>query len=158
MKEINHKVFGRIKFDYSWEGEQEINFFGKKRLITLVINGEEDANFEQSQIDSFINFFNNKEKYLLEAEAEIFRYYEEVCPEYRDRLEDSADEFAPIISSREEVAKLVEFTQIIFPYSFGKDIKKVGLLLKCTWEPEHGLAVKFVNEEIVEVGYQDIVL
>ena len=95
---------------------------------------------------------------MSEAENEIFKYYQEVCPEYRDKLEDSADEFAPIISGREEVAKLVELTQIIFPYSFGKDIKRVGLLLNCTWEPEHGLAVKFVNEEIVKVGYQDIVL
>lgn len=158
MKEINHKVFGKIKFDYSWEGEQEVYFFGKKRLITLIINGEEDANFEQSQIDSFISFFNNKDKYLLEAENEIFKYYQKVCPDYRDRLEDSADEFAPILLRREEIAKLIELTQIIFPYSFGKNIRKVGLLLNCTWEQEHGLAVKFENDETVEVGYQDIVL
>lgn len=158
MKKINHIVFGRLKFDYSWEREEEIKFFEKKRLITLVINGEENEIFEQSQIDSFRKFFNNKEKYLSEAENEILKYYQEVCPEYRDKLEDSADEFAPIISGSEEVAKLVEITQIIFPYSFGKDIKRVGLLLNCTWEPEHGLAVKFVNEEIVKVGYQDIVL
>jgi hypothetical protein len=53
---------------------------------------------------------------------------------------------------------LIELNQIIFPYSFGEDIRKVGLLLNCTWEPEHGLALKFENEMVVEVGYQDIVL
>jgi hypothetical protein len=158
MKEINHDIFGRITFDYSWEREQEINFFGKKSLITLVINGEEDTDFEQSQINSFINFMANKNKYLAEAEKEIFKYYQEVCPEYRDRLGDTADEFAPIVSSNEEIGNLAELTQIIFPYSFGKETRKVGLLLNCTWEPEHGLAVKFVNEEITKVGYQDIVL
>ncbi|WP_425557580.1 DUF6985 domain-containing protein [Herbaspirillum huttiense] len=34
----------------------------------------------------------------------------------------------------------------------------VGVLFQCTWEPELGLAVKFVNEEVEEVGTQDIVL
>lgn len=158
MKKVNHKVFGQIKFDYLWEGESEIRFFGKNKLVTLLIKGEETADFEQSQIDSYIKFFNNKDKLLLEAEKEIFKYYQDICWDYRDRLEDSADEFAPIISSKEEIAKLVEINQIIFPYSFGKEIRKVGLLLNCTWEPEHGLAVKFENEKIVEVGYQDIVL
>jgi hypothetical protein len=32
------------------------------------------------------------------------------------------------------------------------------MLFECTWEEEHGLAVKFENEKVVEVGYQDIVL
>jgi hypothetical protein len=158
VNEINHEVLGKIKFDYSWEGEKKVSFFGKNRLITLIINGEEDGDFEQSQIDAFVKFFNDKEKLLLEAEDEIYKYYQDVCLDYRDRLEDSADEFAPSISNKKEIANLVELNQIIFPYAFGKNVRKVGLLLNCTWEPEHGLAVKFENEKIVEVGYQDIVL
>jgi len=31
----------------------------------------------------------------------------------------------------------------------------VGFLLECSWEPEHGLGVKFTNDE-VEMGTQDI--
>jgi len=158
VKEINHEVLGRVKFDYSWEKKRVVSLFGKDRLITVIINGEEDGEFEQSQIDAFIRFFNDKENLLVKAENEIYKYYQDVCLEYRGRLEDSADEFAPIVSNKEELAKLVEINQIIFPYSFGKEIRKVGLLLNCTWEPEHGLAVKFENEKIIEVGYQDIVL
>ncbi len=158
MKEINHEVLGRIKFDYSWEGERKVSFFGENRLITLIINGEGDEDFEQNQIDAFVKFFDDNENLLLKAEDEIYEYYQDVCLDYRERLEDSADEFAPIISNKEEIAKLVELNQIIIPYSFGKDVRIVGLLLNCTWEPEHGLAVKFENERIVEVGYQDIVL
>lgn len=158
MMEIDHEIFGKIQFDYSWERIVKVAFGGKERLVTLVINGEEDASFEQSQINSFIKFFNDKDKYLLEAENEIFKYYQEVCSDYRDRLEEDVDEFAPIVSGKKEFDKLVELTQIFIPYSFGEDIRKVGLLFNCTWEPEHGLAVKFINEEIVEVGYQDIIL
>lgn len=158
MKNIDHEIFGQIKFDYLWEGERKVDFFGGNRLIKLLITGEENADFEQSQIDSFINFFNDRDKLLLEAEEAIFNYYQDICWDYRDRLDDAADEFVPIIANKDEVAKLVEIEQIIFPYSFGKDTRKVGLLLNCTWEREHGLAVKFENEKIVEVGYQDIVL
>lgn len=41
---------------------------------------------------------------------------------------------------------------------FDEDVRQVGLLLKCTWEPEHGLAVKVEDEKVIEVSYQDIVL
>ncbi|WP_407665834.1 DUF6985 domain-containing protein [Mycolicibacterium aubagnense] len=34
----------------------------------------------------------------------------------------------------------------------------IGLLFDCTWEPELGVAVKFVDETVAEVGPQDIVL
>lgn len=158
MKEINHKVFGKVQYDFSWERQRQVIFFGKKILVTLIINGEEDAKFEQSQIEAFRNFFNNEEEFLTVAEEEIFRYYQDICLDYRDRLDDSADELAPVISKKEDVAKLVDLNQIIFPYSFDEDIRRVGLLLNCTWEPEHGLALKFENELVVEVGYQDIVL
>lgn len=159
MNEISHAVFGSIKLSHHWwEGNREVIFFKKNIKVNIGINGKDNAVFEQTQIDAFKNFFNNIEKILLEAEKAIYSYYQEVCPDYRDRLEDSADEFAPIITSNEEVASLVQLTEVIFPWSFGKDVREIGLLLNCIWEPEHGLAVKFVNEEVVEVGYQDIVL
>ena len=41
---------------------------------------------------------------------------------------------------------------------FGRDIREFGILCECTWEIEHGLAIKYQNEEVVEVGYQDIII
>jgi hypothetical protein len=34
----------------------------------------------------------------------------------------------------------------------------VGLLFDCSWDVSLGLAVKFINEHLSEVGTQDIVL
>lgn len=65
---------------------------------------------------------------------------------------------APTISTKDEIANIVEPKQLIFPMVFDEDVSHVGLLLECTWEPEHGLAVKIEDEEIIEVGFQDIVL
>ena len=57
-----------------------------------------------------------------------------------------------------KINKLVYPKQILFPMVFGDMIREFGLLCECTWEEEHGLAVKYQNEEVVEVGYQDIII
>jgi hypothetical protein len=124
-------------------------------VITIGINGTKEAEFEQTQIDAFSRFLQNIEKLLLDVELSIYEYYQEVYLDYRERREDSADKVAPIISSVEEAGNLVQLNEIIFPWSFKTGIRQVGLLLNCTWEPEHGLAVKFEDEKIVEVGYRD---
>jgi hypothetical protein len=93
------------------------------------------------------------------AEDAILNYYFEVYEDYRQRLiEKFADKMAPILSTKDEIADIVEPKQLIFPMVFEEEVRQVGLLLECSWEPEHGLAVKFEDEEIVEVGFQDIVL
>lgn len=159
MNKIEHKIFGLLERNHHWwEKDVYVKFFDKNIKIRVAINGEEDARFDQIQIDAFKQFFDNVEKLILAAENSIYNYYQEECPDYRDRLEDSADQFAPIISSAKELSELVQLKEVIFPWPLKGFVRKVGLLLSCTWEPEHGLAVVFEDEEIVDVGYQDIIL
>lgn len=158
MKEINHEVFGKIKYDHSWEGEKEVSFLGDRKKIAFVIKGSENAEFENAQIVAFEHFFNSFENLILLAQSKIFDYYNEVCEEYRKMLGESANELAPLIMNVKELNNLIELKELIFIRSRGKDIRKVGILYECTWEEEHGLAVKFENEKVVDVGYQDIVL
>ena len=88
---------------------------------------------------------------------------EEVCSSitgvYRERLGDQfKDKSAPIINTREELNSVVDPRQVLFPMVFGNKVREFGILCECTWEEEHGLAVKYQNEEVVEVGYQDIII
>lgn len=158
VKKIEHEVFGALEFDYLWEGNKIVDFYKRKKNVIIAVDGEENANFEQSQIDSYIKFFENQKQYLLEAEEKIFEYYQKICLEYRNMLGELADKFVPIVSRKEDMQGLVELEQITFPEPYGEEERVVGLLLNCSWEPEHGLGVKFLNEKIVEVGFQDIVL
>lgn len=99
------------------------------------------------------------ENMITKIEDAIFDYYQEVYMEYRDMVgEDEADKIAPIIENKEEMGKLVEPTQLTIRRVRKNGIRRIGLLFNCTWEIEHGLAVKIEDEEIVEVGFQDIVL
>jgi hypothetical protein len=158
MKKINHEVFGEIEYDYAWNGFKNILFMGKEKIVKLIIDGDEDESFEETQIEAYKKLVQYEKELIKKAEEAIFDYYQKVCDEYRDMLEESADEFAPIIENKDELKEFMTLEAIIIPESFKKKKRRWGLLLECTWEPEHGLAVKFEEEEVVEVGYQDIIL
>ncbi|PFR94789.1 DUF6985 domain-containing protein [Priestia megaterium] len=159
MKTIQHKMFGELAYYHGWKRAMNITLFGHEKTVTLNIEAEDDAEFEDAQVNAYYKFFNDKERLLNLAEDAILNYYLEVYEDYRQRLgEKFADKMAPVISTKDEIANIVEPKQLIFPMVFDEDVRQVGLLLECTWEPEHGLAVKFEDEEIVEVGFQDIVL
>ncbi|MDG5471403.1 hypothetical protein P6709_06565 [Jeotgalibacillus sp. ET6] len=159
METIKHETFGELAYNYGWKRDHNITLFGHEKTVILNIEAEDDAEFEDAQVNAYHTFFNDKERLLNLAEGAIFNYYLAVYEDYRQRLgEKFADKMAPILSTKDEIAHIVEPKQLIFPMIFDEDVRQVGLLLECTWEPEHGLAVKFEDEEIVEVGFQDIVL
>ncbi|WP_233183211.1 DUF6985 domain-containing protein [Paenibacillus sonchi] len=125
-----------------------IKMFGHEKLLTLSIDADDDAEFEDAQIIAYKFFIRNMNELLMNAENEILKYYLEVIEEYRERLgEKFADKMAPVISNKEELSKLIEPKRLLFPMVFDEKVRKVGLLLECTWEPEHGLAVKFEDEK-----------
>lgn len=41
---------------------------------------------------------------------------------------------------------------------FEKGERRVGLIFECTWNAEDGVGVSLINENIDEVGYQDIAI
>lgn len=159
MIQINHKILGELKFNLFWERDVEIIMFGKKSKIKLSIDGDESADFEKEQTDAYIKFFDQLSDLLEDASNEIFKYYQKICFEYRERLGVKyADELVPIITNKSQIADLVKPKTLYIPWAFEKGLRTVGLLFDCSWEPEHGLAVKFDNEKVSKVGYQDIVL
>ena len=34
----------------------------------------------------------------------------------------------------------------------------MGLTFECSWDEENGVGIYFVNEEIEEIGYQDVAM
>lgn len=158
MKKINHPLFGEIVHDLYWSGQQKINIFGQEKIVSLTIDGEEDDLFPQIQEEAYRNFITDINRLTQEAEQAIFEYYQEECPEYRTMVGDeTADQIAPIITTTQELGKLVEPVGLIILPDFEDGIRRVGLIFNCTWE-EDGIGIKFENEEVVEVGYQDIVI
>lgn len=159
MSTMEHPLFGEIRYDLSWEGELNINIFGEIKRIVLYIHGDEVGEFNAGQTNVFASFMNRESELLQLSENAVYEYYLDTYMEIRDMVgEDMADKIAPHINNREELAKLIEPTHLLIREVFSDGLRVVGLLFDCTWDTSHGLAVKFENEHIVEVGSQDIVL
>lgn len=44
--EINHKTFGKIKFNYGWTKDISLDIFNKHHVLEINIDADEDAEFE----------------------------------------------------------------------------------------------------------------
>ncbi len=159
MKKLKDQILGDLSYEYGWTRPYHCIFLGKKVSIKLAIPCDEDDEIESSQREAFQRFDEKADLFLAQAEEAIFDYYQDNCQEYRDRFGiEFADELAPIIHSPSQLGAIVLLTEIIIQHSFGENERIVGLLYDCSWEPSLGLAVKFVDECLEEVGVQDIVL
>ncbi|MEK4112857.1 hypothetical protein ABIC86_002878 [Paenibacillus sp. DS2363] len=154
------ELFGKIVYEDLWIGTTEITIFGEKRKILLNIYGEENEEITPNQRDAFSQFKANMPSIVKESEDKILEYYLENFEDYRAMQSDSeeVEKIAPKISSIDELGRLVTPTGLLIRYDFEDGIRRVGILCDCTWEQEHGLGIGVENEEVIEVGLQDIVL
>lgn len=160
MDSIDDKLFGELTYDYGWNGKTDITILNKRIFIDLFINCELNEMISPNQRVAFIEFRENSLEIIKDAEEAILKYYRDVFKDYQAQLDDLEliKEKAPDISTIEELYKLVSPTTLLIDYDFNDNTNRVGILYDCTWEPEHGLAVKIENGSVVKVGFQDIVL
>jgi hypothetical protein len=155
-------VLGNIAFDEArgWEGLYTFAFLEREVTVPLVLGGwDEDEPVEQLQREAVQGFNLHKDELCTQAENALYANYVERRPELREQFGSDADKLMPIISDKEGLAALLTPTTFFGPIPpRNSDERVIGILFDCTWEPELGLAVKFVNEKVDEVGPQDIVL
>ncbi len=159
MEQINDDVLGTMTYRHGWTRDYEVLAFGENVGVRLTVPCGKGSDIEDAQRQAFVAFDKQKDALVKVAEKALLKYYEEVGPEYRERLgSEFADKMAPSISDLAQLKPLVQLNQVIAQRSFSSGDRVIGLLFSCSWEPELGAAVKFVNEEVEEVGTQDIVL
>lgn len=161
MKKHHHNiVFGTLKHRISngWERATDITFCGQKVQTRLYVDIDPDAGLTASQFEAFRQFESGGDALITEVEKALLEYYQSICDKYRDQLSitDPADPNIPLIRRIEELAPLVTPEAVYFPDIY--DEPTFGVLFKCTWEVEHGVAVVIENCKVKEVGYQDIIL
>lgn len=158
MLEIGHKILGNLVYNIYWKRDFSTLFLNEEQLVTLIVDGDDDADFEECQIQAFTELSQNYTKMLTEVEKRIYQYYLSVCNDKRKQFGEQADELAPLIGNLYELSSLIDLKSIIVIESFDNNQREIGFVLDAIWEPELGVGVKCVNGEVVEVGHQDIVL
>jgi hypothetical protein len=157
---MHDELFGHIEYDLRWLGECSWPIFGDRVITTLSIPCDEGDEIQTVQREAFAAFNAQKDVLCARAEDAILAYYRKICPEYRARFGSAfADQWAPEACTISDVGRLATPTELIIQQSFTDPAKRIiGLLFDCSWDPSSGLAVKFVDERISEVGTQDIVI
>jgi hypothetical protein len=153
-------LFGLLDYDYGWNGRCSWTIYGREVVTTLHIPCDDGDVIAPAQREAFAAFEARKDAMVAAAETAIFEHYLDVAPDYRLQFgPDHAARAAPEVNSPAGMATLVTPTETIVQRSFADPPERIiGLMFDCTWEPSLGLAVKFVDERLVETGPQDIVL
>ena len=159
-KNVNDDVFGALTHSAGdlWKRPLELHIFGRTWTIALMVDIDPKDGVEQHQLAAYKTFTEKTDAIVSASEKAIFDYYQSVCKEVRSRygITNPNDARVPIIKSSRDVFGLVEPEGVTFPYA--RQRPTFGILCQCTWEEERGLAVKYENEKLVDVGFQDIVL
>lgn len=110
------------------------------RPCRFVLDGYEADPDKEDYHQAIAAFLNSSPAVLEEAEAEVFRYYQDVS-----RCLSAADEEPLVVGSPAEVWAHVQFGEEVFVSrrDHGERGVYVSLECECDWEPEHGLQLVF---------------
>ncbi len=151
---MNDKVFGELEYDYGWNGTTVLGLLGEQVQLDLIIQEEEDEPFSELQYKTFQCF---QEKWP-EIEMKVFEAILDYYTELREELgfDDDSEESYPEISNVSDLTELLTADAVIIPGSGIYEERTIFLAFSCSWDEENGVAVALVNEDVDEVGYQDI--
>lgn len=135
MNILNDLVLGELTFDMWWFREYEITVFGRKYLVPLIVQTFDEDGISDNQREAFLEFEKNKNSIISSMEIAILAYYKE--------------NFSPNANSIEDVSTLVELLKIKILSS--DDLRELGFIFNASFDPELGVGVLVVNENIEEV-------
>ncbi|AWX57708.1 DUF2004 domain-containing protein [Brevibacillus brevis] len=153
---INDPVFGELSYFLVWSKHMTIHFCGKETEITLTVKGEEDGKFDEEQYMAYQSLMQNWEHIQQRVLQAILDYYMQKRHELGYDIEYQED--YPLIETQDQLLERVVLLEIVVPYGDIFEGRDIGLLFDCAWDEENGLGLRILNEEITEVGYQDVAI
>lgn len=149
-----NSIFGELEYEYGWNGNTNLDWYGNNINVEVVIAGEEDEEIDETQCESYQEFIKNWEKIKEVLLDSILSYYVNL----RDELGYSNDsnENYPEITNSIDLKEKITLDSIVIPLSGIYDGRSVALAFHCDWDEENGLGVVLVNEKISDIGYNDI--
>ena len=149
-----NSVFGELTYEFGWNGETTIDWYGEMINVDLVVSGEEDEEIDSLQCESYEKFklaWSDIKDSILER---VLSYYINLRNELG--YGDDSNENYPAISDIDEIKNMITLDSIVVPLSGVYDGRSIALAFHCERDTENGLGIILVNEEIYDIGYQDI--
>ncbi len=153
---INDVIFGELEYDYVWSRVITIDFFGNATEIDLIIDGEEDGQFEEGQYTAYQSLMENWSDLQLNLLNSILTYYKQERHELGYDIE--VNENYPTVETTEQILEMISLDAIVVRYADVFEARHIGITFNCTWDTENGLGLRLLNEKVTEVGYQDVAI
>lgn len=153
---INDSIFGELEYDYIWSKDIIVDFLGKEVEISLMINGDEDDVFEEEQYIAYTSLMKKWSSLQEEISEEILNYYKAKRHELGYDIE--FNQHYPEIKSTKELLSYITLVGIKVPYANIYGGRSIGITFDCTWDEENGVGLRLNDEQVIEVGYQDIAI
>ncbi|PNQ79206.1 MULTISPECIES: DUF2004 domain-containing protein [Paenibacillus] len=153
---VNDPIFGELEYNYSWAKDTTIHFFGRETEIALMIDGEEDGEFDEAQYTAYQSLMQNWEQLQQSFLQPILDYYQQKRHELGYDTE--LNENYPLVETTDQLLEMITLDGIVVPYAGIYEGRDIGILFDCTWDIENGLGIRLLNEKVTEVGYQDVAI
>jgi hypothetical protein len=153
---IEDKIFGKLEYDNIWNKDTTINFFGNETEIVLMIEGEEDGKFEDGQYEAYQALIQNWDELHKRFPKLILEYYEKRRRELGYAYEVNKD--YPLVETEEQILEMITLVGITVSYAELYGGRSIGITFDCTWDTENGVGLRVNNEEVIEIGAQDITM
>lgn len=153
---INDPVFGELEFNYIWTKDMTIDFLGKETEIALIVNGEEDGKFGEEQYEAYNSLMRDWDNIQHRVLQPILDYYIEKRQELGYDV--AFNEYYPLLETTDQLLERITLDGIIVKYPELFEFYEIGLMFDCTWDEENGVGVRLIKGDVIEVGYQDVVM
>ena len=109
----------------------------------IVLYAEETGDVSAA---SFYFFTSDSQYYYSENIWEELGYDDETNDDY------------PYIENEDVLLNYITLVGIKVPYAEIYGGRSIGLSFDCSWDEENGLGIRLNNEEVIDVGFQDIAI
>ncbi|WP_242274684.1 DUF2004 domain-containing protein [Bacillus cereus group sp. BfR-BA-01310] len=153
---INDSVFGKLEYDFVWSKDTTISFLGNEVEIELIVKGDESGQFEEEQYVAYTSLMQNWEHLQQRFLQPILEYYKQERHELGYDIE--VNESYPLVETTDQILEIINLDGIIVPYAGIFEGRDIGITFNCTWDIENGLGLRLLDEQVTEVGYQDVAI
>ncbi|MBO5348296.1 MAG: DUF2004 domain-containing protein [Clostridia bacterium] len=155
--EINENLKINLKYEESWFGKLQYNF-GKIKSNNIDVqidsyDSEKNLDEQKETLRLFFDEWNNIENKIIDAS---YNYYNSEREKLGYDIEKNED--YPELKDVSEIIDMIEIIGITVPEQDDSSERAISIVFNCTWEREHGMGICLVNNNVIEIGYQDIAL
>lgn len=153
---IKDAIFGELDYNFGWSRVITLDFFGIKAEIDLLIDGEEDGQFEEAQYKAYQSLLTSWSDIQPDILHSIASYY---VQKRRDMVFNLlVNEDYPEVEEAAQLLEMVRLDGIVVPYADISAERHIGITFTCTWDIENGVGLRLLNEKVTEVGYQEVAI